>query len=338
MSDDHVNCALVVGAGISGIACATAMAEAGVIPLVVDRGRAVGGRMASRTLHDTGTAFDGRVVDIGASYFTVSTPEFRKVVDDWISRDLARPWTDSFHVAGSSGIEAVRTGPMRYAANGGLRSLIADSASRLPDVRSSVDIASVSCDDTSLIVDNERRTAVALCMPNAQAYRLIDPLLMTTELEAALTGITYEPVIAVTAVFDEQCWDDFDGMFVNDDPVITWIANDGSRRGDDAPVLVAHVNPVLAVRHLDEPASVLPLVLATLRRVLSLTAQPVWVDAHRWTFAKPMAAHSEPFHIEETRHLALAGDAWADGPKVETAWLSGHLLGSELARRLLNSD
>ncbi|MEY4137746.1 MAG: hypothetical protein RL205_1874 [Actinomycetota bacterium] len=330
--------ALVVGAGISGIACATAMAEAGVIPVVVDRGRAVGGRMASRTLRDTGTAFDGRVVDIGASYFTVSTPQFRTVVDDWSARDLARPWTDTFHVADSEGVQAVRTGPMRYAANGGLRSLIVDAASKLPDVWSSIDVTSVTADDTSLIVDGERRSAVALCMPNAQAHRLISSPLMTPGLEASLTGITYEPVIAVTAVFEEQCWEDFDGMFVNDDPVLTWIANDGARRGDDAPVLVAHVNPVLAARHLDDPASVLPLVIATLGRVLSLTAQPSWVDAHRWTFAKPMAAHQEPFHLEETRLLGLAGDAWADGPKVETAWLSGHLLGAELARRLLDSD
>lgn len=330
--------ALVVGAGISGIACATAMAEAGVIPLVVDRGRAVGGRMASRTLRDTGTAFDGRVVDIGASYFTVSNPEFRAVVDDWVTRGLARPWTDSFHVASSDGVDAVRTGPVRYAANGGLRSLIADSASKLPEVWPSIDVTSITADGASLIVDGERRSAVALCMPNAQAHRLIDASLMTSALEASMTGITYEPVIAVTAVFDVQCWEDFDGMFVNDDPVITWIANDGSRRGDDAPVLVAHVNPVLSVRHLEDPASVLPIVLATLRRVLSLTDQPVWVDAHRWTFAKPMTAHQEPFHLEESRLLGLAGDAWADGPKVETAWLSGHLLGRELARRLLDSD
>lgn len=328
--------ALVVGAGISGIACATAMAEAGVLPLVVDRGRNVGGRMASRTLRDTGTACDGRVVDIGASYFTVSNPEFRAVVDDWVVRDLARPWTDSFHVADSDGVQAVRTGPMRFAAKGGLRSLVADGASRLPDVWSSIDVASVTSDDTSLIVDGERRSAVALCMPNAQAHRLIDAALMTPALEASLTGITYEPVIAVTAVFAEQCWDDFDGMFVNDDPVITWMANDGSRRGDEAPVLVAHVNPVLAARHLADPASVLPLVLATMRRILSLTEQPAWVDAHRWTFAKPMAAHQEPFHLEEARLLGLAGDAWADGPKVESAWLSGHLLGAEIARRLLD--
>jgi renalase len=338
MSPGHSRSALVVGAGISGIACARAMAEAGVIPLVVDRGRAVGGRMASRILRDTGTAFDGRVVDIGASYFTVSSAEFRAVVDDWIARDLAQPWTDTFHVADSEGIQAVRTGPMRYSASGGLRSLIVDSASRLPEVWSSIDVASVSADETSLVVDGERRSAVALCMPNPQAHRLIDSSLMSPALQAALSGLTYEPVIAVTVVFDRQCWEDFDGMFVNDDPVLTWIANDGSRRGDDAPVLVAHVNPVLAARHLDDPASVLPLVLATLRRVLSLTEQPTWVDAHRWTFAKPMAAHSEAYYLDEDRLLALGSDAWAAGPKVETAWLSGHLLGTELGRRLLDSD
>jgi predicted NAD/FAD-dependent oxidoreductase len=51
-----------------------------------------------------------------------------------------------------------------------------------------------------------------------------------------------------------------------------------------------------------------------------------------------MTAHLEPFYLDEGRALGLAGDAWADGPKVETAWLSGHLLGAELGRHLLDSD
>ena len=58
---------VVVGGGISGIACASALSEAGLDVAVRDRGRVLGGRMMSRTLRDTGTRFDGRVVDIGAS-------------------------------------------------------------------------------------------------------------------------------------------------------------------------------------------------------------------------------------------------------------------------------
>ena len=54
---------VVVGAGISGLACARALRSAGLPVRVLDRGRKPGGRMASRRLQ-------GRPVDIGASYFT----------------------------------------------------------------------------------------------------------------------------------------------------------------------------------------------------------------------------------------------------------------------------
>ena len=75
--------ATVVGGGISGVACAAALAGAGLSVRVRDRGRRLSGRMTSRRLRDTGTAFDGRVVDIGASYFTASAPEFVEVVLDF---------------------------------------------------------------------------------------------------------------------------------------------------------------------------------------------------------------------------------------------------------------
>ena len=55
---------VVVGAGISGVACAREVAAAGHAVVVLDRGRVVGGRMARWTR-------DGRAVDVGAAYFTV---------------------------------------------------------------------------------------------------------------------------------------------------------------------------------------------------------------------------------------------------------------------------
>jgi len=88
----------VIGAGISGIACARTLADAGMDVVVLDRGRHLGGRMAVRTDH-------GRPVDVGASYFTVADPAFDAVVRDWVERGLARPWTDTLGVyeAGSAG-------------------------------------------------------------------------------------------------------------------------------------------------------------------------------------------------------------------------------------------
>src|ERR687885_2141703 len=91
---------VVVGAGIAGTACARALRGAGIRVRVLDRGRRVGGRMALRR-ERTGDV--EHVVDIGASYFTVSDPAFGAVVADWRSRGLAREWTDTFRVLHADG-------------------------------------------------------------------------------------------------------------------------------------------------------------------------------------------------------------------------------------------
>jgi renalase len=319
--------AVVIGGGMSGAACAVALAHAGVEVEIRERSRVLGGRMASRTLRDTGTAWDGRVVDIGASYFTAADEDFRLVVDGLVDQGVVRPWTDAFHVAGPSGIEAVTSGPLRYAAPRGLRSVVAALAEQSGEVLVRIEdpVERIESRGSSVVVDGVPVAAVGVCMPLPQAARISDDVPDDT--------VTWEPVIAVTCVFADQTWIDLDGVFVNDDPVLTWIADDGSRRGDGAPVLVAHVHPVLSARHLDDPQAVIPAAVATLQRVLGVTALPEWVDAHRWTFAKPTEGRAEAHWLHDQLPLGVAGDAWAGGTRVEAAWLSGRSLGRALAVR-----
>ena len=327
---------VVIGGGISGVACAAALNDRGHSVTLLDKGRVLGGRMASRRIRESGTPADGHVVDIGASYFTVQDERFRALVESLIAVEVVRAWTDTFHVASSDGMLGVKSGPMRYTATRGIRSIVEHMAGELPltEVVSASDVERVFVSDGVVVVDGDDAEAVAICMPGPQARRLLDNA--SPALAAALLAtqdVTWEPVIAVTAVFEEAGWREFDGMFVNDDPVITWIANDGSRRGTAAPVLVAHVQPVLAARHLVNPSDVLPATIAAMRRVLGISDHPIWADAKRWTFAKPLTASAEPFFLDPDVSLGLAGDAWADGPRIETAWLSGHLLGHALADR-----
>jgi renalase len=312
--------AIVVGGGISGVACARRLREQHQDVLLLDRGRRLGGRMATRTVRDSGTQWDGHVVDIGASYFTVSDADFRAQVEDWSARGLAHPWTDAFHVAGPDGITGVRAGPMRFASPYGLRSLVEDLGADLI-VRQSTSVVEISAQADRFAVDDMAARSVALCMPIPQAQQLWP----------VPADHVWEPVIVVVAVFEERCWLDVDGVFVNDDPVLTWIADDGRRRGDDAAVLVAHVNPVLAGRHLDSVTDVLPNALATMKRILHISADPVLVDAHRWTFARPMTAHEEPFWRDASARIGVSGDAWFSGPRIETAWLSGRALADAIA-------
>lgn len=316
---------LIVGAGLSGVAAAGSASGAGATVRMFDRGRRIGGRMASRRLRDTGTAFDGRVVDYGASYFTVSDPGFREVVEAMIEDGVVRPWTDSFHVHNEGTMVGVRSGPMRYAAPGGLRTVVEFLARDLPEVTTQTHVESVEVSADRVGVNGETGNALGLCMPQPQAERLLPSGTLPD------VGLTWEPVIAVTLVFEEKAWIDLDGVFVNDDPVLTWIADDGSRRGDGAPVLVAHVNPVFAAGHLDDPSGVLPQAIAATRRVLDIEPLPAWSWAHRWSLAKPMAALDDDYWTHPELPLGLAGDAWAGGPRVEAAWLSGRALGSALA-------
>lgn len=313
---------VVVGAGIAGVACARVLAGAGVPVELVDRGRRVGGRMASRR-------HEGRPTDIGASYLTVSDPAFEEVVRGWEAAGLAQPWTDTFGVV--EGEERrTTTGPVRWGTPGGIRSLVEALAVDLP-VRHATEVASVSAEGGRPTVDGRPAGTVVLAMPDPQAARLVDPAAHPEAL-AGLTA-TYEAVLALTAVFDERCWEELpDGLFVNDDPVLAWIADDGRRRCDGAPVLVAHSTDAHARPHLADPPAGGPAMLAALQRYVGARRDPVHTAVHRWTFAKPTGGRPEQFLLTGTG-VAACGDSWAEKPRVEAAWLSGTALGHELVRR-----
>lgn len=310
----------VVGAGIAGAACARVLTDAGTDVRLLDRGRVAGGRMASRRV-------EGRYVDLGASYLTAREPEFVAVVDDWVSRGLARPWADSFHVATPAGLGERKSGPVRYAAAGGLRSLVEDLLSG-QQVRSATQVASVGPGPT---VDGEAYDAVVLAMPDPQALRLLDESLVAER--AALADRAWEPVLALAAGFADRTWaGELDGCFVNDSDVLGWVADDGRRRGDAAPVLVAHSTSPYAADRLEDPEASAGELVAELRAVLGLRDEPVWSRVQRWTFARPAGPRDEPFHLGAAG-VGLCGDGWG-ASKVEAAWLSGHRLGQALTTAL----
>jgi hypothetical protein len=305
---------LVVGAGIAGVACARALRAGGADVRVVDRARVVGGRMASRQLGEP-----RRPVDLGAAYFTVADDGFRAVVDGWRERGLARPWTDTLSVFDGDG-QHLAPGPMRWAAPGGLRSLVEDLADGL-DVTLEHSVTTVG---PGPVVDGQGYDAVVLAMPDPQAARLLGP---DSPAHGVLTGagaVTWSPVLAVAAEFPARTWANFDAAFVNDHPVLSALADDGARRGDGVPVLVAHTTPAIA------RDDVLEDVLAAVADLLDLPDRPVWTYAHRWRPAQPDAHRDRPFHLGADR-IGLAGDGWGR-PRVETAWLSGTALATELLR------
>lgn len=319
---------VVIGAGISGVACARELAAAGVPARLIDRGRRIGGRMGSKRLAE-------RATDLGASYFTVSDPAFEAVVADWERRGLARAWTDTFTVLTAGEEPRSKSGPMRWGAQGALRSLVEDLAEGFEVEQSAVEV--VDRDAAGhLVVDGVVAAAVVLAMPDAQALRLLGPGVLG---DVGVLDRESEPVIALAAWWPERTWDrlepngQFHGAFVNGDDALDWIADDGRRRGDDAPVLVAHSTAELAARYLEEPALAGPPMVEALCRLMGLDP-PQGSHVHRWSLARPIGEREERFRLSESG-IGLCGDGWGPSPKVETAWLSGRDLGRSLAERLM---
>ena len=322
-ADEGVQPVVVVGAGLSGVACARELAAAGLPVRLLDRGRRPGGRMASRRLWD-------RPVDLGASYVTASDPDFAAVVDGWHRRGVAREWTDTFCAFDEGGVVA-KPGPLRWGTPAGLRSLVEDLATDLDVER--YDAAGL---------DDLPGPAVVLAMPDPQARRLVPG----DHPAAALLDRAYVPVLALAATWPRRTWDAvsptgrFDGAFVNGDPVLAWIADDGRRRGDDAPVLVAHSTPDFARRHLEDPEAAGPEMVRALRSLMSGPAMslpaPDDVHVHRWTFARPAGERAATHALVDGPGglVGLCGDGWGPASKVETAWLSGRDLGRALVARL----
>ena len=159
---------VVVGAGLSGLTAARSLQEKGHKVIVLDKGRGLGGRMATRRI----TAPDGSVAlfDHGAQFFTVRNPVFQQLVDQWIADGIVREWCRGF---------VADDGHPRYVANNGMAALTKHIAQGL-DVRTSTLVFAVKpCDAdpkkwTVVIDDNSRIDcdAVLMTCPLPQSYSL----------------------------------------------------------------------------------------------------------------------------------------------------------------------
>ena len=94
---------IVIGAGIAGLACARRLALGGVSVLVLDKGRGIGGRVATRRA-------GALQFDHGAQYVTAQGAGFAAVLRDFASTGAAAEWADGTgrsHIVGTPGMSAL---------------------------------------------------------------------------------------------------------------------------------------------------------------------------------------------------------------------------------------
>jgi len=81
----------IIGAGLSGLSCATHLKALGYQVELFEKSRGPSGRMSTR--HG-----DGWTADHGAQYFTARDPHFIQELDSWISQSAAAVWSPDVKV------------------------------------------------------------------------------------------------------------------------------------------------------------------------------------------------------------------------------------------------
>lgn len=311
---------LVVGAGISGLMAAREIKNAGWNVAVVDKGRGVGGRMATRRRDDG-------VFDHGAQYFTARSEAFRSRVAEWESAGLVCEWSDGFTT--SDGDEK-NDGEVRWMVRGGMATLLKALAEQMP-IATSLEIKRVAkWRGARWLVTAEDGTefdtaSLILTPPVPQSLKLLEAggVDLAVVDHAALSRLEYDPCFAVLVVLDGPS--DIPapgGLWADGDP-IRWIA-DNHKKGisPKGHTVTIHTDPAWSREHFDtDRAEIARMVLEAAKPWLG--AGIVSWDVHRWKYSMPRNTHHEPSLLAaQEGTLVFAGDAFG-GPRVEGAALSG---------------
>lgn len=312
----------VIGSGVSGISAAQKLIEKNCVVTIFDQGINPGGRLGIRSLRNP--PFVNRPVDVGAAYFTISDELFKKKVAEWQTNKLVHEWTDTFHIFDDYEITTT-TGPMRYATKEGLRSLarfeLANLATKGVQHFQERKISQVVVNDKNVLVDEEVFDAVVLAMPGLQAAKIISD----QELVNQLSKQIWKPILSTWFVIDSDT-PKYDAMFVNNHEVISLIVNDGKRRGDNAPVVNVLTTHDYAKSRLENINNYLDEIVDHAIEIWNIQSEILEKGITRWSLAQPETAT----RVETPERLAIIGDAYSNKPRIESAWLDGQAVLTQL--------
>jgi predicted NAD/FAD-dependent oxidoreductase len=300
----------VIGAGLSGLVAGRTLASRGHSVVVLDKGRGVGGRLATRRIGEA-------VFDHGAQFFTVRDPKFQALVDGWLTAGVVRVWCQGFG--------AEQDGFPRYVGSAGMTSIAKHLATGL-DVRTSSLVFSVlpaSDGGWTTTLDTGEAfasDAVILTAPIPQSFGFA--FTGGVEFPEDLRTIDYDRTLGLLVALDSPPAIPAPGALQNPDDVFSFIGDNQAKGISPVPAVTFHANPRWSAQHWDTPHDEAEELLRVAAQSYLGEASVVASNFKRWRFATPQRNWPDRFWSNETGNMIVAGDAFA-GPRVEGAALSG---------------
>jgi predicted NAD/FAD-dependent oxidoreductase len=304
---------VVIGAGMAGLTAASDLQLAGRSVLVIDKGRGVGGRLATRRIGEA-------TLDHGAQFMTARNSRFASLMEEWSRLGLVEEW--------------YRTGAKTFDPHPhwrGKPAMTAVAKYLVRDLRLMLGkpMAALRREGVGWVVSLESGEtvsagAVLLTPPVPQSLVLLEA--GKVELSEAtlhrLQKIEYERCFAVMAVLDGPSRIPQPGSLTPAEGPIAWIADNQAKGVSAIPAVTIHASAAFSLKHWDRDRK-------EVGRELIRTAEQ-WLGSrvsefqvHGWRYSRPLRLEQETFlTLNVSPPLLIAGDAFA-GPHVEGAALSG---------------
>ena len=310
----------VIGAGLSGLTCARTLVDHNVSVTVFEKSRGLGGRCATR--RDGPWAFDH-----GAQYFTVRDARLAPFIRSWQQRGVIDVWQGALAVREAGVWQPAKAGVRRWVAVPGMSALGTHLGEGL-DVRRDTAVAHVQREGRQwrLVADSGADLGVfdvvLTCVPAPQAVALLSPI--APDLVQQASRAEMFPTWATMLVLRDRPEFAFDGAFLNDDPVLSWISRDASKPSrTSGETWVLHASRAWTLAHRDDDAPrVADAMVAAFASATGISAAPVHAVAHRWRYALPDPVSADTALYDAALGLGAGGD-WCGGPRIEGALLSG---------------
>jgi len=304
----------VIGAGISGLACARALAPHANVR-VFDKSRGVGGRLSTRYAGDY-------EFDHGAQYFTAGDPGFQALVTAASAAGVLAPWDCRALYLKASGVERDRGG-QRYVGTPRMNAFPKWLAEGLA-IETGRRVASVF-ENTLHFEDGSTEagfSAVVAAIPAPQAERILPTSFAH---RAALETADLAPCFALMVGLDSDTDIDVDTLRIADLP-IDWIAVNSHKPGrpDTATTLMIHASAEWSRAHVETDRAWIE------AQLLDIASDLLFIDLrraphtalHRWLYSSVATSAGDLSLWDASNRLGVCGD-WCPGGRVEGAWLSG---------------
>lgn len=304
----------VIGAGMAGCTLARRLVDGGLDVHVFDKGRAAGGRMATR--RSGGVQFDH-----GAQFMTARGPALMTQLEKLQRAGVVAPW-------GQASPGDAETG--RWVGVPGMNAL----APRLlwgAEVHLQTAVTGIGRDRFGwwLATDAGQRPecfdAVLLTVPAPQALSLLERVadVDTQSLTGSIREIRYAPCWALMLSFAERV-DAPDTLRFDSGGVLAWAARDSSKPQRDASgeCWIVHADPDWSQVNVELLAEqVEALMIDAFAAVVGALPTPVFRRVHRWRFARVMRPIGVDCLWDPLNRLGYASDGCL-GERIEDAFES----------------